>query len=381
MTDNTQPEALRLADTLDLAPENGIEPQTAEDAAAELRRQHARIAELEARIKTMAEEHADELMVAHLDGRMRAAQQPAPSAAAHKACKPDMLVNGGALKLALNVLRRAGKHEVADELEATAQPTPTPQADSVLEDATHALRASHGQAPAGLAVPSMSADEVNALPTAARAYIHQLATNTDPAGMVRENMQLRDTNAGLQSMYRKAADAAQEVVGCFHAAECEGLQAALAGTADEHLKDLVERRLMHALYAAQEVAGQAPAQAAPAAVAGPHVTDAMALAFHSALSDGALGSDEVEEIKAGLRAALAAAFVQPAPPQEPSHTAVQLAELVLSDCGHSSNYTPLLDRVAARIDSHTERRLDELRRCLESKPAPQQEPIKKGGEA
>ena len=39
---------------------------------------------------------------------------------AHRACKPDMLVNGGALKLALNVLRRAGKNEVADELEATA---------------------------------------------------------------------------------------------------------------------------------------------------------------------------------------------------------------------------------------------------------------------
>lgn len=130
-----QPEALRLAGLLELAPENGVEPQTTEDAAAELRRQHARIVELEARIKTMAEEHADELVVAHLDGRMRAAQpagaqQPAPSAAAHKACKPDMLVNGGALKLALNVLRRAGKHEVADELEATAQPAPTPQADS-----------------------------------------------------------------------------------------------------------------------------------------------------------------------------------------------------------------------------------------------------------
>lgn len=56
--------------------------------------------------------------------------------------------------------------------------------------------------------------------------------------------------------------------------------------------------------------GAAPtstARVAPAAVAGPHVTDAMALAFHSALSDGALGSDEVEDIKAGLRAALAAA--------------------------------------------------------------------------
>ena len=81
MTDSTQPEALRLAELLELAPEDGVEPQTAEDAAAELRRQHARIAELEARIKTMAEEHADELMVAHLDGRMRASHGQAPSQA------------------------------------------------------------------------------------------------------------------------------------------------------------------------------------------------------------------------------------------------------------------------------------------------------------
>ena len=34
----------------------------------------------------------------------------------------NMAVNGGALQLALNVLRRAGKHEVAKELEKTAQP-------------------------------------------------------------------------------------------------------------------------------------------------------------------------------------------------------------------------------------------------------------------
>lgn len=37
------------------------------------------------------------------------------------------------------------------------------------------------------------------------------------------------------------------------------------------------------------------------------VTDAMALAFHFALTDGSIGEHEVEEIKAGLRAALAAA--------------------------------------------------------------------------
>jgi hypothetical protein len=46
-------------------------------------------------------------------------------------------------------------------------------------------------------------------------------------------------------------DLADEVIGCFEAAEIEGLTAALANTTDEHLKDLVERRLMHALYAAQ----------------------------------------------------------------------------------------------------------------------------------
>jgi hypothetical protein len=61
-----------------------------------------------------------------------------------------------------------------------------------------------------------------------------------------------------------------------------------------------------------------------------------------------------------------AALVVAAPQQGPSQTAVQLAEMVLSDCGHSSNYTPLLNRVAARIDAHVER-------CLESKKTAQQE--------
>jgi hypothetical protein len=44
---------------------------------------------------------------------------------------------------------------------------------------------------------------------------------------------------------------AGEVIGCFDAAMCEGLQEALAETTDERLKDLIERRLMYALYAAQ----------------------------------------------------------------------------------------------------------------------------------
>ena len=43
------------------------------------------------------------------------------------------------------------------------------------------------------------------------------------------------------------------------------------------------------------------------------VNDDMAYAFHHALSDASLGADEVEEIKTGLRAALANVTAQPAP--------------------------------------------------------------------
>lgn len=45
--------------------------------------------------------------------------------------------------------------------------------------------------------------------------------------------------------------ALSEVVGCFDAAEAEGLIDVLTWTTDARLKDLVERRLMHALYAAR----------------------------------------------------------------------------------------------------------------------------------
>jgi len=50
-------------------------------------------------------------------------------------------------------------------------------------------------------------------------------------------------------------------------------------------------------------------RASPASA--PEVTDGMALAFHHALTDGAIGQSEVDEIKTGLRAALTAA---PTPP-------------------------------------------------------------------
>lgn len=60
--------------------------------------------------------------------------------------------------------------------------------------------------------PLMTATEINALPPKAREYIHQLVANTDPAGMVRENMQLRDMNKGLQLMYRNLHAARVRVV-------------------------------------------------------------------------------------------------------------------------------------------------------------------------
>lgn len=46
------------------------------------------------------------------------------------------------------------------------------------------------------------------------------------------------------------------------------------------------------------------------------VTDAMAYAFHHALTDSPLGDDDVEDIKAGLRAALVNVFNTQPPPQE-----------------------------------------------------------------
>ena len=47
-----------------------------------------------------------------------------------------------------------------------------------------------------------------------------------------------------------------------------------------------------------------------------------------------------------------------------SYESVNLAAMVLSDCGHSSSYTPLLERVAGRIDRHVERLLTAQREAL-----------------
>lgn len=52
----------------------------------------------------------------------------------------------------------------------------------------------------------------------------------------------------LSDLLDEAANGFEYISECFHAAEIEGLNEALAETTDERLKDLVERRLMYVYY-------------------------------------------------------------------------------------------------------------------------------------
>ncbi|MEG6190429.1 hypothetical protein [Enterobacter kobei] len=60
------------------------------------------------------------------------------------------------------------------------------------------------------------------------------------------------------------------------------------------------------------------------------VNDDMAYAFHHAMSDSSLGTDEVEEIKAGLRAALANVAAPPAPVSVPDEATPENIEILAS---------------------------------------------------
>lgn len=71
--------------------------------------------------------------VASIQADFDAFMQRSKEAVTHPACKPDVRVNSGALTLALNVLRRAGKGEVAAELEATVQREPVTQQELIEE--------------------------------------------------------------------------------------------------------------------------------------------------------------------------------------------------------------------------------------------------------
>ncbi len=136
MTDNTQPEALRLANAIEYC-----DASVARQAINELRRLHAEnetlrtgyaaalleIESLKAQLAERAKEHADELTVAYMCGASREKELAAQQPGAAYAVLPEYGINT-ASHAHFRVLGFT-----ADQMRAFA-------------DATHALRASHGQA-------------------------------------------------------------------------------------------------------------------------------------------------------------------------------------------------------------------------------------------
>ena len=75
-------------------------------------------------------------------------------------------------------------------------------------------------------------------------------------------------------------------------------------------------------------------RASPASV--PEVTDGMAYAFHHALTDHSIGQEDLDEIKTGLRAALAAA---PTPPVSEDKDKIIAAANALENIASTSSST------------------------------------------
>ncbi len=88
------------------------------------------------------------------------------------------------------------------------------------------------------------------------------------------------------------------------------------------------------------------------AAAEPVVSDSMALAFHAAITDSAAGADDIEEIKTGLRAALAnyAAPQVTSVPDDAFERALSVLNDTLDDCGDSERGLLLaLDRMGIEV--------------------------------
>jgi|GEM_PF-3310547 len=83
----------------------------------------------------------------------------------------------------------------------------------------------------------------------ARRWIFQLRTRVDSLLDI-----INATSPTVAAPSDALLKAIIEVVGCFEAAQAEGLEEALVDTTDDRLRDLVERRLMYALHAAQPFA-------------------------------------------------------------------------------------------------------------------------------
>lgn len=212
MTDK-QPEALRLAGLLELAPEDGVEPQTTEDAAAELRRQHTRIAELEAQLSSSGFTAAD-MATASAQG-----------------------FRDGVASIAAS----AGSEPVATY---SVDADPLSIRSTVAEAITGAL--------------AFGAQGVNQPPEGHWLAPFWKAAREDKeaaelAHRDREIDRLRDENTTLQQGYAAAR------------LEIESLQARIKAMAEERADELVVAHLDGRMRASH---GQAPAQAIPAAAAG-----------------------------------------------------------------------------------------------------------------
>lgn len=102
----------------------------------------------------------------------------------------------------------------------------------------------------------------------------------------------------------------------------------------------------------------------PQAEAVPDVTDAMALAFHRALTDGAIGQSEVEDIKTGLRAAFAAAPQQAEAVPQAAEFCWLVEHFDIADKSTGHYYTGKVgigDRVLTTMDPHQAQRYDTWR--------------------
>lgn len=310
-------------------------------------------------IESLRKEHADELAVAYMCGASREKELVAQQTGAAYAALPDIDEDDGLIWQAIfdwkDCERGAPALAAADRLSRLL-------ADQMraFADATHAIRvASHGQAPAQAAPESFL----------------EIPDVQDESGInshYSRELVLECINSALASHWQAPApthfgdEAHVAIPQMLLGAACSAIDKKRDGT-----KVLAELRRYTTGDLSQAIAP------APAAVAGSSddlVTreSAMQAIEHLAISNSPGREDDAIAMLA------AAPTTQPAPQQEPSYISVQLAEMVLSDCGHSSNYTPLLDRVAARIDAHVERRLDEFRSCLEYKPAPQPSPAAQG---
>jgi hypothetical protein len=140
---------------------------------------------------------------------------------------------------------------------------------------------------------SMRSIREGAEPTLYR-YFSQIAAAPVPPAAPAEQQSAPTAQQSAQAE-RAALD---EVISCFNAAEVEGLSTVLVETSDARLKDLVERRLMHALYAAQGVQEVEQPHMAGAARQGGNTSDELRAILSTIVAHGDVCAQDIERLVA-----------------------------------------------------------------------------------